>query len=72
MIVSEDVGIANPFALLIVDVLEKQYIDAIEYKKDSSKLFLVHAVLELASVRKSRMMYNLLAVIYNEEKVRDS
>lgn len=53
---------------MLVDLLEKQYYDAVDRKNDSSKLFLVHAVLELASARKSRMVDNLLAIVYNDEK----
>jgi len=65
VIASEDIGIANPFASLIVDVLEKQYSAD---KKDSRRLFLVHAVLYLARAPKSRIVDNLLAVVYNGEK----
>lgn len=66
VIASEDIGLANPFASLIVDVLEKQY-DAAG-KKDSSRLFVVHAVLYLARSPKSRIVDNLLSVVYNDEE----
>ena len=67
VIASEDIGLADPLASLIVDVLEKQYYDAVDRKNDSSRLFLVHAVLYLARSPKSRMVDNLLAVVYNDE-----
>jgi len=65
VIASEDIGLANPLASLIVDVLEKQYYAD---KKDSSRLFLVHAVLFLARSPKSRIVDNLLTVVYNDEE----
>jgi replication-associated recombination protein RarA len=68
VIASEDVGLADPHASLIIDVLEKQYLDAVDRKKDSSRLFLVNAVLYLARAPKSRIVDNLLAVVYNDEK----
>jgi replication-associated recombination protein RarA len=68
VIASEDVGLADPTASLIIDVLEKQYYDAVDHKKDSSRLFLVHAVLYLARAPKSRMVDNLLAIVYNDER----
>ena len=52
---------------MTVDVLEKQYYDAVDRKNDSSRLFLVHAVLYLARSPKSRVVDNLLAVVYNDE-----
>ena len=68
VIASEDIGLADPYASLIVDVLEKQYDDAVADKKDSKRLFLVHAVLFLARSPKSRIVDNLLAVVYNDEE----
>ncbi|MCR3907089.1 MAG: hypothetical protein NUK62_08715 [Tenericutes bacterium] len=68
IIASEDISLADPIASLVVDVLEKQYYDAVARKNDSSKLFLVHAVLHLARAPKSRIVGNLLAVVYNDEK----
>jgi replication-associated recombination protein RarA len=68
VIASEDIGLADPPASLIVDVLEKQYYDAVARKNDSSRLFVVHAVLFLARSPKSRIVDNLLAVVYNDEE----
>ena len=53
---------------MIVDVLEKQYDDTVSRKNDSSRLFLVHAVLYLAMSPKSRIVDNLLSVVYNDEE----
>ena len=68
VIASEDIGIANPTAPLIIDVLEKNYDDAVRRENDSSRLFLVHAVLYLARSPKSRIVDNLLTIVYNSEE----
>ena len=68
VIASEDIGLADPHASLIVNVLEKQYDAAVADNNDSSRLFLVHAVLYLARSPKSRIVDNLLAVVYNDEE----
>ena len=60
VIASEDIGVADPQATLIVHVLEKQYFEALEKKNSSKKLFLVHAVLYLARTYKSRIVDDLL------------
>jgi replication-associated recombination protein RarA len=65
VIASEDIGIANPHASLIVDVLEKEY-NATKGKNDSWRLYLVHAVLFLARSPKSRIVDSLLNVVYND------
>jgi replication-associated recombination protein RarA len=69
VIASEDIGLADPLASLIVDVLAKQYYDAVDRKNDSSRLFLVHAVLYLTRAQKSRIVDHLLAVVYNDERM---
>jgi len=71
VIASEDVGIANPLASLFVDVLEKEYDDAIRRKNDSSRLFLVHAVLYLAKSPKNRAVDDLLIAVYGNIKFKD-
>jgi replication-associated recombination protein RarA len=71
VITSEDIGIANPLAPLIVDVLEKEYDDAKERENDSCRLFLVHAVLFLARSRKSRIVDDLLNVVYGQIQHED-
>jgi replication-associated recombination protein RarA len=67
VIASEDIGIADPIAPLVVDVLEKEY-DNTKGKNDSWRLFLVNAVLYLARSPKSRIVDNLLNVVYNDER----
>jgi len=71
VIASEDIGIANPLAPLIIDVLEKEYNSAKERGNDSYRLFLVHAVLFLARSRKSRIVDDLLNVVYGEIQHED-
>jgi replication-associated recombination protein RarA len=68
IIASEDIGIANPAATLLIDVLEKQYFEAAKRKISSSRLFLVHAVLFLARSRKSRIVDDLLITAYGNIK----
>jgi replication-associated recombination protein RarA len=68
VIASEDIGIANSEATVLVDVLEKHYFDAVQRKNDSSRLFLVHAVLYLARSQKSRIVDDLLITAYGNIK----
>jgi replication-associated recombination protein RarA len=68
IIATEDIGIANPIATLLIDTLEKQYFEAVEKKNDSSRLFLVHAVLYLARSQKSRIVDDLLITAYGNIK----
>ena len=71
---SEDVGIADPLAPLIIDVLEKEYYDTKdpeEPEKVAYRLFLTHAVLFLARSRKSRIVDDLLNVVYGEMQHED-
>ena len=71
VIASEDVGAANPLAPLVIDVLEKEYYDAKRRENDSYRLFLVHAVLFLARSPKSRMVDDILNVVYSEIQHED-
>lgn len=72
VIASEDIGIANPMAPILIDVLEREYAYFIEKKEkcneedNSHRLFLVNAVLYLARSPKSRIVDNLLNVVYGE------
>jgi replication-associated recombination protein RarA len=68
VIASEDIGIAEPIATILIDVLEKQYFDALERKNGSKRLFLVHAVLYLARSPKSRIVDDLLVTAYGNIK----
>jgi replication-associated recombination protein RarA len=71
VIASEDIGVANPFAPLVIDVLERKYDDARKRNKDSYRQFLTHAVLFLARSRKSRIVDDLLNVVYGEIQHED-
>jgi len=71
VIASEDIGIANPLAPLVIDVLEKEYDDAMRRENDSYRLFLVHAVLFLARSPKCRIVDDLLLTVYGDIKFKD-
>jgi len=71
VIASEDIGVANSLASLIIDVLERKYYDARKRNSDSYRLFLTHAVLFLARSRKSRIVDDLLNVVYGEIQHED-
>jgi replication-associated recombination protein RarA len=71
IIASEDIGPANPVAPLVIDVLEKEYKDFKGKKGDPHRLFLVNAVLYLARSPKSRMVDDLLNVVYGEIQHED-
>jgi replication-associated recombination protein RarA len=71
VIASEDIGVANPFAPLLIDVLERKYDDAKKRNSGSYRLFLTHAVLFLARSRKSRIVDDLLNVVYGEIQHED-
>jgi replication-associated recombination protein RarA len=71
VIASEDIGITNPLAPLVIDVLEKEYDDARRRNNDSCRLFLTHAVLFLARSPKSRIVDDLLNVVYGEIQHED-
>jgi replication-associated recombination protein RarA len=71
VIASEDIGVANPIAPLLIDVLERKYDDARKRNNDSYRLFLVHAVLFLARSHKSRIVDDLLNVVYGEIQYED-
>jgi replication-associated recombination protein RarA len=71
VIASEDIGVANPFAPLLIDVLERKYDDAKKRNNDSCRLFLVHAVLFLARSHKSRIVDDFLNVVYGQIQHED-
>lgn len=71
VITSEDIGIANPLAPLIIDVLEKEYNDAKRRDNDSYRLFIVNAVLFLAGSPKSKIVDDLLITVYGDIEFRD-
>jgi replication-associated recombination protein RarA len=67
IIASEDIGLANSNATVLIDVLEKKYFDFKERNNDGYKLFLIHAIAYLARSPKSRLIDNLVIAVYNEE-----
>jgi replication-associated recombination protein RarA len=68
VIASEDIGLADPQAAILIALLEKNYYEALNKKDNPSRLFLVHAVLHLAKAPKSRIVDNLLTIVYNTEE----
>jgi replication-associated recombination protein RarA len=64
VIASEDIGPANPLAPMVVETLEKQYFDARKRGNDSYRLFLSNEILFLARSLKSRVVDDLLNVVY--------
>jgi len=63
VIASEDVGLANPTAPILVNSLEASYLKAKKNGKGAALLFVVNAVLLLVRSPKSRMVDNLLIVV---------
>ena len=63
VIASEDVGVAEPHAPLIVSALESAYWDAKEKKKGESVLFFVNAVVILARAPKCRVADDLMITL---------
>lgn len=71
VIASEDVGIAFPLMPVIIDMLNKQYLDFKAKSDYRWRLFLANAVLQLARCPKSRMVDDLLNVVYYEIQFED-
>ena len=63
VIASEDVGVAEPHAPLIVSALESAYWDAKEKKKGECVLFFVNAVVILARAPKCRVADDLMITL---------
>ncbi len=68
VIASEDIGVAEPHAPLIIDALESMYNYAKEKKKEEYRLFFVNAVSILARAPKCRIADNLLITLYGDIK----
>jgi replication-associated recombination protein RarA len=66
VIASEDVGPANPIMPLVIETLEKQYYDAKKRQSDAYRLFLTNAIVILARSEKSRIVDDLLNLVYGE------
>jgi len=66
VIASEDIGPANPMMPVIIETLEKQYFDARKRRSDAHRLFLANAVVILVRSRKSRIVDDLLNIVYGQ------
>jgi replication-associated recombination protein RarA len=64
VIASEDIGPANPVMPLVIETLEKQYLDARKRRSDSCRIFLANAIIILARSEKSRITDDLLNIVY--------
>lgn len=70
IIASEDIGCANPLMPILIETLEKSYLKAKEKLNDDSyRLFLVNAVVCLCRSPHSRIVDDLLHVVYDDIKV---
>ena len=70
VISSEDIGPANPMMPVIIETLEKQYLDARKRRSDAHRLFLTNAVVILVRSRKSRIVDDLLNIVYGQIQQR--
>lgn len=66
IIASEDIGPANPNMTLIVSNLRARYEKALNNDKDSYRLFLAHAIIELSRSEKSRVVDDLIWDVFWE------
>jgi replication-associated recombination protein RarA len=66
---SEDIGVAEPHAPLIIDALESMYNYTKEKKKEEYRMFFVNAVFILARAPKCRIADNLLITLYADIKL---
>ena len=69
VIASEDVGVAEPHAPLIISALESMYLYSKERKKEEYRMFFVNAVSILASAPKCRIADNLLITLVGDVKL---
>jgi replication-associated recombination protein RarA len=56
---------------VIIETLEKQYLDARKRRSDAHRLFLTNAVVILARSRKSRIVDDLLNIVYGQIQHED-
>ena len=65
---SEDIGLANPLMPAIIRALREQYYDAAGYsggsKRDSYRLFLANAILQLCRSKHSRTVDDFVWAVY--------
>jgi replication-associated recombination protein RarA len=66
VIASEDVGVAEPHAPLIISALELMYDYAKKRKKEEYRMFFVNAVSILARAPKCRIADNLMITLYGD------
>lgn len=69
VIASEDVGVAEPHAPLIVSALESMYDYSKEKKKEEYRMFFVNAVSILARAPKCRVADNLMITLFGDIKL---
>jgi len=70
IIASEDIGCANPIMPILIETLERSYLRAKEKLNDDSyRLFLVNAVVCLCRSPHSRIVDDLLHVVYDDSKL---
>lgn len=69
VIASEDVGVAEPHAPLIIDALESMYNYSKEKKKEEYRMFFVNAVSILARAPKCRIVDNLMITLFGDIKI---
>jgi replication-associated recombination protein RarA len=69
VIASEDVGVAEPHAPLIISALESMYNYAKKRKKEEHHMFFVNAVSILARAPKCRISDNLMITLYRDIKL---
>jgi replication-associated recombination protein RarA len=72
LIASEDVGLADPEAVLLTRTLYENWVEQRKAEKDvspgSAPLFLIHAVVVLARARKNRLVDHAYMVMYEGDR----
>lgn len=68
VIASEDIGIAEPHAPLIINALESMYIYSKGKRKEEYHLFFINAVLILTRAPKCRIADNLMITLFGDIK----
>ena len=66
VIASEDIGAANPFVSILIEILRQQYFKFKQSKKSERRLFLTNAILVLSRSPKNRMVDDLTYVVNAE------
>jgi len=66
VIVNEDIGIANPTAIILIQVLSDQYFEFRKRKKDSALLMVTNAILFMCRSPKTRVADHLLITMKQE------